>query len=196
MARPAVALGLVPHTGWAHAVAVTGDARAPQVLHRERVELVQEGIERFAYHLVQEWPVEKAARSVAEAQEAARRTSAEVVAALAGTARKAGRLVGIGIVGQPHDVPDELERILAKHHLLHAAEGELYLSALLEGADAARTPVTLLPPKGTVEHAASLLGTPAEVLTGRLTALRKELGSPWQADHRAATAAALVVLDS
>ena len=189
-----LALGLTPHTGWAIAVLVGGDAQAPQVLHRERVELVPDGVERFAYHLVQDWPVAKAERHLAETDAAVERQAKQVMAELAERATTHGRLVGVGVVGQPHELPDDLAAVLAKHMLLHAGEGELYLSALVDAAAAAGLPATLAPPKKTVEQVAGLLGTAPGLLVERLGALRKELGSPWTADHKAATAAALLAL--
>ena len=189
-----LALGLAPHTGWAIAVVVGGDVHAPQVLHRERIELVPDGVERFAYHLVQDWPLEKAERHLAETDAAVERQAKQVVAELAEQAATHGRLVGVGIVGQPHELPEDLAAILAKHMLLHAGEGELYLSALLEAAEGAGLRATLAPPKKTVEQVAPLVGTAPGLLVERLASLRKELGSPWTADHKAATAAALLAL--
>jgi hypothetical protein len=192
--RVDLSLGLAPHTGWAVAVLVGGDATAPQVLHRERVELVPDGVERFAYHLVQDWPLEKAERSLADTDAAVDRTAKQVLADLAETAAGHGDLVAIGVVGHPHELPDDLATILAKHMLLHAGEGDLFLSALLDAADALGLPATLAPPKKTVEQVAALIGTAPGLLVDRLTALRKELGAPWTADHKAATAAALLAL--
>jgi hypothetical protein len=191
-----LAVGLAPHTGWAIAVVVGGDVQAPQVLHRERVELVPHGVERFAYHLVQDWPVAKAERHLAETEVAVERTAKQVVADLADRAAEHGRLVGVGVVGQPHELPDDLAAILAKHMLLHAGEGELYLSALLDAAAAAGLAVTLAPPKKTVGQVGGLIGSAPGLLVERLGALRKELGAPWTADHKAATAAALLALAS
>jgi hypothetical protein len=187
-----VALGLAPHTGWALAVLVGGDATAPVILHRERVELVPEGVERFAFHLVQEWPLEKAERHLADTAEAVDRTALEVLAHLTEVAADHGGLVGAGVLGHPHELPDDLATILAKHLLLHAGEGDLYLSALLDAAAAVALPVTLAPPKKTVVQVAAQLGVAG--LDTRLAALRKELGAPWTADHKAATAAALLAL--
>jgi hypothetical protein len=178
------------------AVVVGGDARAPRVVHRDRVELVPEGVERFAYHLVQDWPVAKAERHLAETDAAVHRTAKQVLADLAGVAADHGTLVGVGVVGHPHELPDDLATMLAKHMLLHAGEGDLYLSALLDATDAIGLPATLAPPKKTVEQVASLIGTAPGLLVERLGALRKELGSPWTADHKAATAAALLALST
>ena len=195
MGKPAVAIGIRPHTGWAVAVIVGGTAVSPQVLHRERVELVPGDVERFAYHLVQDWPLAKAAASVEAAHVAVEATTTEVLADLCTRARALGKLAGVGLVGEPHDVP-ELERVLASHTLLHTAEGELFFGTLVDAATKQRVGVTLVPPKATLDSAADALGTDPTQLTQRLAGLRAELGAPWQADHKAATAAALVALEA
>lgn len=189
-----LALGLAPHTGWAVAVVVGGDARAPQVVHRARVELVPDGVERFAYHLVQDWPLAEAERHLAETDAAVDRTAKQVLVDLTEAAAGHGTLVGVGVVGRPHELPSDLGQILARHTLLHAGEGDLYLSALLDAAAAVGLVATLAPPKKTVEQVATAVGTAPGLLVERLGALRKELGSPWTADHKAATAAALLAL--
>jgi len=189
-----LALGLAPHTGWAIAVVAAGPPGAPKVLHRARVELVPDGVERFAFHLVQDWPIAKAERSIAATRDAVERTAEAVVAELAVVAGEHGTVAGVGIVGRPQEVPEDLAQVLARHQLLHAGEGALYLSALLDAADAAGLRATLAPPKRTVEQVAAAIGTAPGLLADRLGALRKELGAPWTADHRAATAAALLAL--
>ena len=74
-----------------------------------------------------------------------------------------------------------MERILASHALLHAAEGALFERALVA--------------------AAAEIGIPARVsdpdmleVGDALDALRKTLGPPWQKDHKLAAAAALAAL--
>jgi hypothetical protein len=190
-----LALGFAPHTGWAIAVLLTGDARSPRVLDRRRVELVPATTERFAYHLVQEWPLQRAARSVADAEDAVDITTHAAVEQLAAAAAAHGTLVAAGVVGEPHEVP-ALERVQASHTLLHTAEGELYRSALEDAAADVGLTVVPVPPKRTVHEAAAALGVAGDALDARLKDLRKELGPPWTADHRAAAAAALVALHS
>ena len=102
-------------------------------------------------------------------------------------------LVAVSVVGQPRELPD-LSVVLGNHSLLHAAEGELYRAALDDAADALGLPVCSVPSKRTLEEAAVGLGTTRDGLAARLAALRTELGAPWQADHKEATAAALLVL--
>jgi hypothetical protein len=92
------------------------------------------------------------------------------------------------------EVPDDLATILASHARLHAAEGELYRDALVEGATQLGLPVTRFANKGAIGEAAQVLGVDTEQMSARLTALRVTLGAPWQKDHREATAGALLVL--
>jgi hypothetical protein len=99
----------------------------------------------------------------------------------------------VSVLGRPRDLP-ELSAVLANHSLLHAAEGELYRAALDEAADARGLAVCAVPSKRTVEEAAAGLGTTRDLLVARLAALRADLGAPWQADHKDATAAALLGL--
>jgi hypothetical protein len=96
-------------------------------------------------------------------------------------AAKEHRADAVGVVGKVRNIPDELERILAAHALLHAAEGALYEEALVEAAERAGLTATLVE-EGTIRIPASL------------DAARKTLGAPWQKDHKLAAAAALVAL--
>jgi hypothetical protein len=192
-----VALGFKPHTGWAIAVLVSGDAHAPHVLVRERIDLVPQHLERFAYHQAQEagLTVDAAARSIAEIEDGVDIATTEAVKELAATAAAHGTLVAAGVIGHPQEVPP-LAKVLASHTLLHTAEGELYRSAIEEAAADLGIVTVPVAPKQTVAEVAAALGVGTTALDDRLTALRKELGAPWQKDHREATAAALLALQS
>jgi hypothetical protein len=188
-----VALGFKPHTGWAIAVIVGGDPAQPIVFDRRRVTLCPEDLPRQVYHHAQGLSPARAVRAVVDVEDAVDIAAESVLGELADVAASHGQLVAVGIVGEPREVPD-LKHVLASHALLHLAEGELYRSALDEAAQQRNLVVSLTKPKGTVEVASSLLGLATATLTSTLTALRRELGAPWQADHRDATAAALVAL--
>lgn len=188
-----VALGFKPHTGWAVAVTIGGDAAGPVVFDRRRVCLCPEDLPRQVYHHAQGLSPARAVRAVVDVEDAVDIASDLVVGQLAEQAAGHGRLVAVGIVGEPRDVPD-LKHVLASHALLHLAEGELYRSALDEAARERGLDVALTHPKRTLEQAAAALGVTTAVLAATLTGLRRELGAPWQADHREAAAAALVAL--
>lgn len=156
-----LAIGFAPHSGWAIAVVIDGRT----VVERQRIDIAPIGVERQLFHAAEgrRDAEEFVANGMKLAREAAIRAVAEFDVATA------------GIVGEPRQLP-ELDRILANHMLLHAAEGELY-RAVLEDACAAR-------------------GWP--VVQAHAKALKEEAGqwngaakSPWQADHRLAAAIAL-----
>jgi hypothetical protein len=157
------------------------------------VQLCPDDLPRQVYHAAQELPRPRAAALVATVDAAVAATTAAVLRDLVEVAQAHGRLVAVAVIGHPRDVPD-LDTALANHSMLHAAEGELYRGALDDAADARGLPVTPAPPKRTIEEAAVALGTTGDSLSARLGALRAELGAPWQADHKHATAAALMAL--
>jgi hypothetical protein len=112
-------------------------------------------------------------------------------AAIGGLVTSLGSVAAVGVVGGNRSVPD-LSRILTKHALLHAAERDLFERAIIEGATRAGLPVTTLAATGKLFDEASQMLDVA--LAPTLTALGKSIGSPWQKDHKEATAAALVAL--
>lgn len=188
-----LAWGFKPHSGWAVAVLVSGSAAGPIVLDRRRVQLCPDELPRQVYHAAEGLPSARAARLVAQVDAAVEATTAAVLAELVEVAQVHGELVAIAVVGEPRAMPD-LEDALANHMMLHTAEGELYRGALDDGAAALGLPVVPASPKRTVDDAAVALGTSLDALAARLAGLRAELGAPWQADHKDATAAALVAL--
>lgn len=188
-----IALGFKPHSGWAVAVVVGGDPADPVVLDRRRIVLCPDDLPRQVYHQAQGLPVPEASRLVADVEDAVDIRAGHALAELAECASAHGELVAVGVVGEPRDVPD-LERVLSSHALLHLAEGELYRSALADAAADRGVLVSLASPKGTVQEAAAALGVAPARLTAQLSAVRANVGAPWQADHKDATAAALVAL--
>jgi hypothetical protein len=188
-----IGAGFAIHTGWAAAVLVGGDARKPVVVDRRRVTLCPESLPRQVYHAVQDMPPAKAALLVREVHEAVDGLTDEVIADLADIARDHGPLVAVGVTGFPRDVPT-LDKVLKSHALLHLAEGELYRGAVCDAADARGLTVVPIHPKEGIRDTAHAVGVPAEPFARRLVDLRAELGAPWQADHRLATAAALAAL--
>jgi len=188
-----LAWGCAPHSGWAVAVLAGGSAIRPVVLDRRRVQLCPDALPRQVYHAAQGLPAGRAATLVGEVDVAVASLARAVVGDLIDAARPLGELAAVAVLGRPRDLP-ELEVVLGNHALLHAAEGELYRGALHDAAEARRLTVCAAPPKHTIAEAAAAMGTTRDALTATLDALRADLGAPWQADHKAATAAALLAL--
>jgi hypothetical protein len=190
-----VGLGFRHHTGWAIAVAVTGGVESLEVLDRRRIELIDPSLIRFAYHNVQDAPLDKAATSIAEVEASALACATREISALVSSLAADGHKVrGVGIAAKTAKLPDALEKILSSHALLHAAEGDLYREALAEGAAGCGLPVAGFPPKEIYADAAAELGTSDAALRDLLTRTGKAIGKPWTADHREAVLAAMLAL--
>ncbi|MET0902350.1 MAG: hypothetical protein ABWZ52_03845 [Acidimicrobiales bacterium] len=188
-----IGAGFAIHTGWAAAVLVGGTAQHPIVVDRRRVTLCPETLPRQAYHAAQDMPPAKAALLVREVHAAVDAITDEVLGELADIARPHGPLIAVGVTGYPRDVP-ALDTVLTSHALLHLAEGELYRGAICHAAHDRGLTVVPIHPKDGIRETAHALGAAAEPFARRLTDLRAELGAPWQADHRLATAAGLAAL--
>lgn len=185
-----VALGFRPHSGWAAAVVV---GRGPTVLERHRIDLADLPPPVQPYHDAAGLPWEAAAALVAEATRSATELAAAAVRALVAAHRVVGVAVVAGAGSVREDVP--LQRALAAHGTLHAAEGELYRDVLADAADALGLPVTLVGPRETAALGRRLLGCDDGELRSRLTELGRPLGPPWTKDHKDALIAALATLE-
>jgi hypothetical protein len=189
------AIGCRDHSGWAVLVAVGGDPAAPEVLARERVALLDDALPRMVFHAALETTLSEGAALVSQVEQAAAVGATEALRTMHDRLGANGHEVaGVAIAVGTTEVPDDLATILASHARVHAAEGELYRDALVEGATELGLPVTRFANKGAVSGAAQVLGVDTEHLSARLAALRAVVGAPWQRDHREATAGALLVL--
>jgi len=185
-----VALGLRPHSGWAAAVLA---AAGPTVLARDRLVLADVPPPAQPYHAAAGLPLAAATALVQDATRSAYELAAAAVAGLVRTHQVVAVAVVAGAGSVREDLP--LERALAAHAMLHAAEGELYRDALADAADALGLPVTLVAPRETPALGRRLLGCDDAELRVRLTELGKPLGRPWTRDHKDALVAALAALE-
>lgn len=180
-----VALGLRPHSGWAVLVAVTGPPDV-RLVHRDRLEILADGDPKQPWHLAQRNGLspDEAAALAGRVETGAREAADRALAGVLDAVRAAGHpAVAAAVIGEPRDVPPA-ERVLASHMLLHAAEGELYRSVLVDAADAAGLAVHVVAPGSiAVDSHAALLA-----------AMGKAAGPPWRADHKLAVVAALDAL--
>jgi hypothetical protein len=178
MARTAV--GWRSHSGWAVLVALRGPVSFPQILARRRIELVDDSLPRQPYHAVAEEGLSLRAGEalIARVEKTAR---AAAIAATESVRNECGVDV-VGVVGRVRVIPDDLEKILASHALLHAAEGDLYERVLIDAATHIGLNALVLEPAS--------IEIPAAVESGG-----KTLGPPWQKDHKLAAGVGLAALE-
>jgi hypothetical protein len=173
------ALGWSSHSGWAVSVVTRGTVVSPTVLARQRVQLVDDSLPRMTYHAIADGglSLRDGNALVARAEKMARKNA---IASTKAAVEECG-VDTVGVVARTRRIPDDLEKILASHALLHAAEGDLYERVLVDAAAHLGLHVVVVDPK-TIE------------IPPALDAMRATLGPPWQKDHKLAASAALAAL--
>jgi hypothetical protein len=191
-----IAIGLKARIGRAVLVAVGGDASAPRFIKRAEIRLLPEGA--FApYHTAKELEPEAAQESARGSIAAANQLAKEAIGASLKRLTAAGhKITGCGVlIG--NGMPDwTVEEILVAHVRMHKAEGELFRTALIQGAKAHKLSVKTLPHKTPFDAAAKVLGLPRSRLDVVIAALGKQAGPPWGHHQREAAAAALTALSA
>jgi hypothetical protein len=189
------AVGVATHSGWA--VAVTAgldeDGRLA-VLDRCKVTLIDEDLPRMAYHAAADLDPAAADRLVASVDASIVECSRAVLRDLVASGGSAS-VTGVAVIGEPRHIPSVPE-VLASHARMHASEGEQYRRGIVEAANDLELPVLRIGADALSSRVTDVLGWTAERTERELAAVRATLGPPWQADHKQAALAALVVLRS
>jgi hypothetical protein len=168
--RPAVgiAIGIVPHTGWAWLVRVSGSRSAPKVEWRANV-VACEVLDGQLYHLAAE-------RRRDQARFLERRCAAAVGRACRALDSHFGDARAAVVLGRQLTLPP-LERIVAAHPLIHGAEGELWRAIFAEACVARGVAVTRAVAKDVRSALAARHGSPA--IAAFLAAGKRDVGTPW-----------------
>lgn len=175
-------IGVSDHGGWAVLVTVTRDGT---LLDRRRVELVDDDLPGIPHHHEgQMLPMDRAVALVERV-----RASAEKHAALAldAVARDVQQIDGIALRQCPELPPTVAERI-KDHRARNVADWVMYRQAIASAAEARGWPVYWYDSKRVLASASQVMQVDFDLYFQRL---RKELGSPWNADHKLAMAAAI-----
>ena len=179
--------GFKLHTGWATLVAVAADGPL-RVLYRCRVELLPPGAIRFVYHQAAELPIADAERLI----ESVRRISEDTARPNVRSALEKWKVRRACIVTAPAALPDDLSITLRSHARIHAAEGALYAKVVADACVHLGIPVLTVREREVWSRASESAGVVEADLKASIDDVRKALGAPWTADHKTATAAALV----
>ena len=196
MARGRAALGFSVHTGWAAMVAVSsGPDGSTVILDRQR--LIPIGLDEFLgallrTHLFDPGAAERLVRE--SVQESAAKAKAALEQAVAEIETKRYRVVAGSIIVGSQSPPRSLDSILKSHSLIHAAEGELFRSAIRSASKALRIPITEVRSRELAARAAAILGIPAAEIDDHLAAVGRAAGRPWAKDHKDACLAASIAL--
>lgn len=181
-------LGFRLHTGWATLVAVAADGSPLRVVQRVRLELLPPGPERFVYHQAAELPIAEAPKLIEAVRTAAESAAREAIRNAIQDLQVTSACVPTGSA----QVPEDLPAILRSHARIHSAEGDLYADAVASACRHLRIPLITAQEREVWERASVSSGIAVAELKGKIDMVRRELGPPWTADHKIATAAALI----
>ncbi len=195
--RRRAAIGFKAHTGWAAAVVLAEGPDGVAVVAKRRVEMI-DGFEAAAvYHKGRELSLGEARALIQSAeQQATRRARTEIASMVAELGTQGCKVVASAVVASASKPVPGLEVILRSHALVHAAEGELYRTALALASDACGFPAVRVSTKELAARAARAAGLSAQALPVRLAQLGRVSGRPWAQDQRESALAAWVALCS
>jgi len=184
MAKDGGIVGVSDHGGWAVLVTV---ARDGTLLDRRRVDLVDEGLPKIPHHSeAQRMPLGKAVELVERVRASAERHAA---LALDGVGKAVPRIRGVALRKCPPLPPTIAERI-QDYRAQNNADWVMYRMALASAAEARGWPVHWYDAKTVLDVAKQALGI--ENLDAHFLRVRKDIGPPWNNDHKLAMAAAVV----
>src|SRR5438132_401029 len=191
------ALGFRVHSGWSAVVAVSLEKGAPVILARQRVRLVATFTYEFRqpYHTVEKMLARQGREFIERVQEEARRLAHRAIHGLQSELQKQGiALKSCGLVLASGKPLPTLDKILASHALIHAADGELFREALLHASARCGLHDFRIKERELLDWAGKALHFKPANLMRRVTELGRSLGSPWSQDEKFATLAAWLAL--
>jgi len=127
-----------------------------------------------------------------ELVEAVRRIAGENALTAVRSAIQGLKIVGACIPTGSSPVPEDLATVLRSHARIHAAEGALYAGAIASACEQLEIPVITVRERDVWARASASTKVPEAQLRAQVDAVRKMLGPPWTADHKIATAAAMI----
>jgi hypothetical protein len=191
------AVGFRVHSGWSALVLVSLEKGTPEVLSRQRVQLVETFSYKFRqpYHTAEKMPLEKAREFISGALSEARRLGYRALRSLQADLEKQGyQLKRCGLLLASGRGLPSLEKILQSHALIHTADGELFRDALRHSCARCGLEIVCTKEKGLLDQGVQTIGVSRDELPRRLTELGRALGSPWTQDEKFAALAAWLAL--
>ena len=187
------------HSGWGVLVAVSGDPDSLVVVDRRRIVVMDPATPggKQPYHYAAELSPEKAEEHIAKcaalSETMAKQATKQVLAELSEHSYRVASAAMLMAAGR--SLPS-LPQILASHPLIHTAEGEFFRKSVISACKALKLPVTEIREREIEERTKSAHGKKAAQILRAIAAMGGSIGPPWTADHKAATLAALLTMES
>jgi len=193
------ALGFRAHSGWAVFVALSLDNGEPVVMCRERVHLVETFDFKFRqpYHTAKKLPITQGRAFITQITRESRRLAYSALRKVKLQLEKNGySLIACGLLLASGKTLPGLEKILASHALIHAADGELFRNALAHASAKCGAAVFRIREKELLPFAAQRLHCATDVLQQKISGIGRSLGSPWSQGEKFAALCAWCALHS
>jgi hypothetical protein len=191
------AVGFCVHSGWSALVAIVLEKGQPSVLHRDRLQLVEEFSYKFRqpYHTAEKMPSAGALEFISKARTTAGNLALCAIQTLQVQLETRGYDLDHGalLLASGKSLP-ELNKILASHALIHTADGELFRDALAQAGEKCGLLLLRIREKELLNLAAETLGKSSAALLQHARELGRPFGSPWSRDEKFASLAAWLSL--
>ncbi len=191
------AVGFRSHSGWTALIALAVNNGVPTVLARQRVHLVETFTYEFRqpYHSAEKLPFDEGRAFVARMRSEARRLAFHAIRKLKAELQEQGyALARCGLLLASGRTLPSLERILASHSLIHAADGELFREALLHASARCGLKPLAVRERELLDSASRALRRKPDDLTQRIADLGRPLGPPWSQDEKLAALVAWLAM--
>lgn len=191
------ALGFRAHSGWTALVAIALADGSPRVIWRGRPHLVETFTFEFRqpYHTAEKASIDEARGIISRARDEAARLACKAIGGVqAALHAQSFELQRCGLILASGRPLPALDRILASHALIHAADGDLFREAILQaGRDCGLEAFTIRESELVETASRELRLRPDEVLR-RVAGLGSKLGTPWAQDEKLAALVAWLSL--
>jgi hypothetical protein len=185
------------HSGWGALVAVANSAGTVEIIDRRRIAVTAPGMPgaKQPYHFAKTLELAEAETFLGKCVEASVQLACAAVSEVTDELR--GRhysVTGCAILlASGRELP-ALEKILASHALIHAAEGEFFRQAIWKACETLALGVTGFRERDLDGCVHTAFGRTATRIFQQISTVGQSLGPPWTKDQKTAALAALVVL--
>jgi hypothetical protein len=194
--KPA-AIGVRMHSGWGALVAVVFAAGKVEIIERRHIVVIDAKTPgaKQPYHFAKDLGLPRAEKFIgkcfADSRQLAARAIRDLLAEL--SARKYRVKAAAVVLASGRPLPP-LAKILAAHPLLHTAEGHFFREVFANACESCNLPVEGIRERDLDERLQKAFGKAATRVRRQVADQRRVIGSPWTADQKLATLAALLVL--
>jgi hypothetical protein len=193
------AVGFRAHSGWTALVALALNHGVPTILARARVHLVETFTYEFRqpYHTAEKMQRDEGRAFVSRMRTEARRLAFDAIRKLKAELQERGYpLDRCGLLLASGRPLPSLDRILASHSMIHAADGELFREALLHASARCGLKPLAVKERELLDSASRALRRKPDDLTHRIASLGRPLGPPWSQDEKLASLVAWLATSS